>query len=126
MRQMHPRPRLPQEYVPCPTAKSQKPISGALSRHPLLVCLPVAELRHALKVMPERCSAADVVSLVPAEDKPMLYWAFLFLIIGIIAAILGFGGIAGAAIGIAKVIFFIFIALFVLFLILGYTVFRRL
>lgn len=56
----------------------------------------------------------------------MLYWAFLFLIIGVIAAILGFGGIAGAAIGIAKVIFFIFIALFILFRILGFTVFRRL
>ncbi len=55
----------------------------------------------------------------------MLYWAFVFLIIGIIAAIFGFGGIAGAAIGIAKVIFFIFIALFVIFLILGFTVFRR-
>lgn len=74
---------------------------------------------------PERGPATDVVSSVLAEDKPMLYWAFVFLIIGIIAAIFGFGGIAGAAIGIAKIIFFVFIALFVIFLILGFTVFRR-
>jgi uncharacterized membrane protein YtjA (UPF0391 family) len=54
----------------------------------------------------------------------MLKWALFFLVIGIIAAIFGFGGIAGAAIGIAKILFFIFIALFVLFLILGLTVYR--
>ena len=76
--------------------------------------------------MPERDSTADVVSLMPAEDEPMVYWAILFLIIGVIAAIFGFGGIAGVAIGIAKVIFFIFIALFIIFLILGFTAFRRL
>lgn len=83
-------------------------------------------LRNVLLVMPERDSTADVVSLMPAEDEPMLYWAILFLIIGVIAAIFGFGGIAGVAIGIAKVVFFIFIALFIIFLILGFTAFRRL
>jgi len=49
----------------------------------------------------------------------MLHWAIVFLIIGIIAAILGFTGIAGAAIGIAKILFFIFIALFVIGLLTG-------
>ena len=39
----------------------------------------------------------------------MLGWALTFLVIALIAAVLGFGGIAGAAAGIAKVIFFIFI-----------------
>lgn len=56
-------------------------------------------------------SAGDVVGLLPTGDKTNALLAFLFLIIGVIAAILGFGGIYGTAIGIAKVIFFIFIAL---------------
>ncbi len=38
----------------------------------------------------------------------MLSWAITFLIIAIIAAVLGFGGIAGAATGIAKILFVLF------------------
>ena len=38
----------------------------------------------------------------------MLYWALVFLIVAIIAAIFGFGGVAVAAAGIAKLLFFIF------------------
>ncbi|MAP19073.1 MAG: DUF1328 domain-containing protein [Aurantimonas coralicida] len=49
----------------------------------------------------------------------MLGWAVTFLIIALIAAVLGFGGIAGTAMGIAKIIFFIAIVLFVLSLIFG-------
>ena len=54
----------------------------------------------------------------------MLRWALVFLIIGLVAAALGFGGIAGAAVGIAKLLFFLFIAMFVIFLVLGLTVFK--
>lgn len=43
----------------------------------------------------------------------MLGWALTFLIIALIAAALGFGGIAGTSAGIAQILFFIFIALFV-------------
>lgn len=39
----------------------------------------------------------------------MLSWAITFLIIAIVAAVLGFGGIAGAATGIAKILFIIFL-----------------
>ncbi len=42
----------------------------------------------------------------------MLSWAITFLIIAIIAAVLGFGGIAGTATGIAKVFLVMFIASF--------------
>jgi uncharacterized membrane protein YtjA (UPF0391 family) len=49
----------------------------------------------------------------------MLRWAAIFLIIAIIAAIFGFGGVAGTAIGIAKVLFFIFIAICVVLFLLG-------
>jgi uncharacterized membrane protein YtjA (UPF0391 family) len=54
----------------------------------------------------------------------MLRWAVIFLIVGLIAGLLGFTGIAGASIGIAKFLFFLFVAMFVVFLILGLTVFR--
>lgn len=50
----------------------------------------------------------------------MLSWALTFFIIALIAAVLGFGGIAGAAVGIAKVLFFIFLVLFVISLFLGH------
>src|ERR1051326_1923678 len=49
----------------------------------------------------------------------MLHYAWVFLVLAIIAAIFGFGGVAAAAAGIAKVLFFIFIALFVIGLLTG-------
>jgi len=49
----------------------------------------------------------------------MLKLAITFLIIGLVLALLGFSGVGGAFIGIAKVLFFIAIALFVIFLVLG-------
>jgi uncharacterized membrane protein YtjA (UPF0391 family) len=44
----------------------------------------------------------------------MLGWALAFLVVALIAAALGFGGIAGAAVGIAKIIFFVAIVLFLI------------
>ena len=44
----------------------------------------------------------------------MLGWALTFLIIALIAAVLGFGGIAGVAIEIAKIIFYVAIVLFLI------------
>lgn len=49
----------------------------------------------------------------------MLRWALAFLVIAIIAALLGFGGIASASAGIAKLLFFVFLAVFVIMLALG-------
>ena len=49
----------------------------------------------------------------------MLKLAITFLVIGAVLALLGFGGIGGAFIGMAKILFFIAIALFVIFLVLG-------
>lgn len=42
----------------------------------------------------------------------MFGWALTFLVVALVAAVLGFGGIAGAAVSIAKIIFFIAIVLF--------------
>ncbi|MCK5859704.1 DUF1328 domain-containing protein [Abyssibacter sp.] len=49
----------------------------------------------------------------------MLRLAIGFFIVAIIAAVFGFGGIAAAATDIAKILFFIFVVLFVLALIAG-------
>jgi uncharacterized membrane protein YtjA (UPF0391 family) len=49
----------------------------------------------------------------------MLYWAAVFFIIALLAAVFGFTGISVAAAGIAKVLFFIFIVLFIVSLIFG-------
>jgi uncharacterized membrane protein YtjA (UPF0391 family) len=49
----------------------------------------------------------------------MLGWALTFLVIALIAAVLGFGGIAGFAVEIAKIIFFVAIILFVVSAIVG-------
>jgi uncharacterized membrane protein YtjA (UPF0391 family) len=49
----------------------------------------------------------------------MIRLAITCLIIGLIAAVLGFGGIAGTFIGVAKILFFVGLALFAIFLVLG-------
>jgi len=49
----------------------------------------------------------------------MLKLAVISLVIAGILAILGFGGAAGTFVGIAKILFFIALAIFVLFLVLG-------
>ncbi|HWP24719.1 MAG TPA: DUF1328 domain-containing protein [Xanthobacteraceae bacterium] len=49
----------------------------------------------------------------------MLSWALTFLIIALIAAVLGFTSIAGVAIEIAKIIFFVAIVLFAIAAIIG-------
>ncbi len=43
----------------------------------------------------------------------MLTWSVIFLVMAIIAGIFGFTAIAGAAIGFAKILFMIFLALFI-------------
>jgi uncharacterized membrane protein YtjA (UPF0391 family) len=55
----------------------------------------------------------------------MLGWAVTFLIIALIAAVLGFGGIAGVAIEIAKIIFFVALLLFVISAVFGLLSGRR-
>jgi uncharacterized membrane protein YtjA (UPF0391 family) len=49
----------------------------------------------------------------------MLLWAVVFLAIALIAALFGFGGIAVAAAGMARILFFLFVVLFLVTLILS-------
>jgi len=47
----------------------------------------------------------------------MLYWALIFFIIALIAAVFGFTGIAAGAMTVARFLFFIFVVLFVIALV---------
>ena len=49
----------------------------------------------------------------------MIRWAIIFLVVGAVLALLGFGGLGGTFIGIAKLLFFVAIAIFVVLLVLG-------
>lgn len=55
----------------------------------------------------------------------MLRWSAIFFVIAIIAAIFGFGGIAEGAASVAKVLFFIFLALFLIAVIFGASIFKK-
>jgi len=56
---------------------------------------------------------------VQTEVGVMLSWVVTFLIVALIAGILGFGGIAGASVEIAKIIFFIAVVLFLVSAVVG-------
>ena len=55
----------------------------------------------------------------------MLYWAFVFLVIGVIAALLGLTGVAGVSLGIAKFLAGLFVIVFLVLLIVGLSAARR-
>ena len=49
----------------------------------------------------------------------MLRWALTFLVLALVAGLLGFGGIATASAGIAKTLFILFLVVFAVILLLG-------
>jgi uncharacterized membrane protein YtjA (UPF0391 family) len=53
----------------------------------------------------------------------LLYWALAFLVVALIAAALGFGGVAGTAMSGAQMLFWVAIVLFVVSALIG--LFRR-
>jgi uncharacterized membrane protein YtjA (UPF0391 family) len=71
-----------------------------------------------------RSETAFTASAAPSsagadQESPMLHYAIVFLVIALIAAVFGFGGIAASAVGIAKVLFFVFVILAVLSFVFG-------
>lgn len=55
----------------------------------------------------------------------MIKWAIIFAVIGLLAGLLGFSGLAGAAMGIAKFLFWAGIIIAVVLFILGFTIFKK-
>lgn len=55
----------------------------------------------------------------------MLKGAFIFAIIALVLGVLGFGGLAGFAWDLAKILFWIAVAIAVLLVILGVTIYKK-
>jgi uncharacterized membrane protein YtjA (UPF0391 family) len=53
-------------------------------------------------------------------ESAMLGWALTFLVVALIAAVLGFTTIAGAAMGVAKILFYVFLVLFLVSLVMHF------
>jgi uncharacterized membrane protein YtjA (UPF0391 family) len=54
-----------------------------------------------------------------------LYWALVFLLVGLLAAALGFTNIAGGAFAVARFLAGLFLLLFIVFLVLGLTAAKK-
>jgi uncharacterized membrane protein YtjA (UPF0391 family) len=54
---------------------------------------------------------STLTSAIHQEEILMLHYSVVFLVVALVAALFGFGGIAGVAAGIAKVLFFVFLVL---------------
>jgi uncharacterized membrane protein YtjA (UPF0391 family) len=61
----------------------------------------------------------------PSVEGDMLYWALVFFLIAIVAAFFGFGGVATTAAGIAQILFFVFVVIFLVSLVMGVAGRRR-
>jgi len=51
----------------------------------------------------------------------LLYWAVVFLVVAIVAALFGFGGVAGVAVESARLLFWVAIALFLISVVVGFV-----
>jgi uncharacterized membrane protein YtjA (UPF0391 family) len=65
------------------------------------------------------CLQRNFIHVGRLGSQTMLHLVVTLLIIALIAGLLGFGGIAGTAVGLAKIIFFVALVLFVVSLIFG-------
>jgi uncharacterized membrane protein YtjA (UPF0391 family) len=68
--------------------------------------------------------AAAGMLILESIEMSLLKWAVFFLIISLVAALFGFTGISVATGDIARILFFVFVVIFLVLLILGLTVFR--
>jgi uncharacterized membrane protein YtjA (UPF0391 family) len=64
------------------------------------------------------------IGVVNAKEKGaamgnLLYWAVVFLVVALVAAVLGFGGVAGTAMAGAQMLFWVAIVLFIISVIAG-------
>jgi uncharacterized membrane protein YtjA (UPF0391 family) len=102
----------------CETARPaiQRLPPSAASREPV----PSTEVRSGDF---ERRSTA-VARAGGERAMTILKWALIFFLISVVAGILGFTGVSVASADIARVLFYIFVVIFLVLLILGLTIFR--
>lgn len=55
----------------------------------------------------------------------MLKWAIIFAVAALILGVLGFGGLAGAALDIAKLLFWLAVIIAVVMFVLGMTIYKK-
>jgi len=55
----------------------------------------------------------------------MLKWATIFAIVALVLAVLGFGGLAGAFIDIAQILFWLAVIIAVALFVLGFTLYKK-
>lgn len=55
----------------------------------------------------------------------MLKWAMIFAVGALILAVLGFGGLAGAFIDIAQILFWLAVVIAVVLFVLGFTIYKK-
>src|SRR5690606_16659456 len=96
-------------------APGREPIPPLGKRRTTPDSVEMSDLRAFLAFRPtERFGGTRIAitlvrpKLTQTKGATMLRWALIFLVVALIAALFGFGGIAGAAAGIAKFIFFAF------------------
>jgi uncharacterized membrane protein YtjA (UPF0391 family) len=85
------------------------------------LALSVTTGRHP-RVAGATARGTDVASYKGKEVAMLLKWAAIFFVIALIAAAFGFSGIAMGAASIAKILFFLFLAIFAVLLIAGLIV----
>ena len=75
--------------------------------------------------MRNRRKGTDIALFKREEVLMLLKWAAIFFVIALVAAAFGFSGIAAGAASIAKILFFLFLAIFAVLLIAGFVVGRK-
>ncbi len=66
------------------------------------------------------------IGLDTAPEATVIKWAIIFAVIALVAGALGFTGVAGASMGIAKVLFWLAVIIAVILFVLGLTVYKTL
>lgn len=55
----------------------------------------------------------------------MIKWAIIFAVVALVLAVLGFGGLAGAAMSIAKILFWLAVIIAAILFVLGLTIYKK-
>jgi uncharacterized membrane protein YtjA (UPF0391 family) len=86
--------------------------------------VPIPTPAHRNGSEPKHRGIVGPVERARTNTMSLLKWALIFLVISLVAALFGFTGIAAASADIARILFYIFVVIFLVLLVLGLTVFR--